>query len=224
MGIASKVKAVKTSPRPRGRPPGATTEQLGASRFKNALDAGFPLALVRAVSSALLRVAAGGARIRFITFALTGSPTVSEKRIPANLLKECRVVAKDLGVRHVYFPKRPGPPSVVIDKDAAKWLKQNGFSTRTIADTLHVSGFLIHNLLRDVEVSTEPVERRKLVDQRSDDFVRGIDWLKDVVGKDGRPIGTRGALELYGPSRVARVGQALIAMKSLLGREPRRIL
>lgn len=212
--------ARKKSP---GRPVGSRTKNPGSSRFKSALELGFPINLVRAISSAVDKFGKS-AKLRFVTFAAPGEPlNRSEERIPVELIRAAREVAQKLGANTVYFPRSFRSPAVLVDKEGAQWLRAEGYSVRTIMDVYAVSTALVYSAIGDTPAVDGP--RKKADDP--EDYKVGLEWM--LGGSvQGRRLGDKAMDPLtlnskVGPARIARCGEAIRDFRKHFGRDPVRV-
>lgn len=203
-----------------------TAEQLEAERlskrFVNAVELGFPLDLVEKVSACLDKFGKSTG-FRLVTFQAEPNavPNKSEARLTTKALNACRAMVKKLDHRLVYFPRGIRLAVDVIDDVGVKWFRSQGVSTRTMMDIYGVSAPVLYRYVQDAPTADKRLPQIRNVEAHPEEFAVGLRWVKQVEGANTEAE-TAKAVEKYSPSRVARMGAALMLFRKHFKREPIR--
>jgi hypothetical protein len=195
----------------------ATADAKRRLPFRNALEAGFPEPLLRAIGD-MLEAHGSDPKLRFITFARAPEAPLraSEARLSHATVREARDHAARLGVWSVYIPRPLRGSRPVIDHAGIHWLHGAGFASRTIMDLYGLSATRLFALLRGQPRPTHRVRQIRDASGHAEAHAVGLGWF-ERHGRTSPPDAS--ATER---ARVARCGHALMRFREHFGREPRR--
>jgi hypothetical protein len=217
---AAPLMSITHEPGKPGRPVGSKTVNYGMSRFKSAVEAGFDAKLVQQMIDAVSLMGDTEAKLRFLTISkdLRGPPTVSEERFPAALVRKLRVAAETLGIHTVYVPRALRADSSIVDDVGVRWLYKHGFSHRTMADVFDCTATMLAKKFGSSKKQPSRVEQIRDASKAPEAYKAGLAWLKGV-----HKVAAVKLNEEFGPSRIARCGEAVLAFQAALGRDPMRV-